>query len=131
MRVATRETEGTGRPQVVERDSHRRVASRGDGFDFAFTVGREREAGKDVLLVQVGEVLQDFCMGHAGGQIFQHVGHGDAETADARLAAALSRFQRDDVRIPHVARVGKYVVKVKGSPAGCRASLLPIRKVGV
>ena len=64
-----------------------------------FSISRVLKASRDVFLGQIGEVMQDIVFGHAGCQVLEHVVDGDAHAPDARFAAALARFDRDDVPV--------------------------------
>jgi hypothetical protein len=59
------------------------------------------EASADVSFRQRGEVFEDLGLGHASGKIIQRVVDGDAQAANAGLAAALAKFNRDDLRVVH------------------------------
>jgi hypothetical protein len=54
------------------------AVSCGDGQGLLFTVGGVSEAGEDVLLGEVGEVGEDFGVGHAGGEVGEDVVDGDS-----------------------------------------------------
>ena len=64
-------------------------------------VRRVSQARADVLLRQLGKVLDDFLMAHAAGQPAEHIRDRDAHSPDARLAAALARLHRDEVLVIH------------------------------
>jgi len=64
-------------------------------------VGGVGQARADVLLGQVGIILQNLLPVHPGGDPAEHVAHGDAQPPDARLAAALAGFNRDDLAVIH------------------------------
>jgi hypothetical protein len=66
-----------------------------------FPIGGVGEAGEDVFLGEVGEVSQNFGVGHAGGEVGEDVVDGDAHASDARLAAAFTGFEGDDVLVVH------------------------------
>jgi hypothetical protein len=51
---------------------------------------------------KVGKVVQDRFLGHTGSKILQHIVNRDAHSADASLATALRRLDRDDVLVTDV-----------------------------
>lgn len=85
------------------RDSDRVGASCSGGRcgKSAFTVGRKREAGPNVVTRYVWKVLQDVVFRHAASEIFEDVIDRDAKTANAWLAAPLSRLDRNDLPVIH------------------------------
>jgi hypothetical protein len=81
--------------------------------------GGERQAGADVFGRQLGEVRQRVFHTHAAGQVIQHVAHGDAHAADARLPAPLARFDRDESGAVHAVTLNQTGVAVnKAEPLG-------------
>src|SRR5919202_516888 len=64
-------------------------------------IGRVAEAGAHILFGKVREVGQHPLDRRARSQIREDVIDGDAHTADARFAAALPGFDRNDVPIRH------------------------------
>ena len=50
---------------------------------------------------EVGEVYKDFFGSHAGGKVGEDIIDGDTHTSDAGFAAALARFEGDDVLVVH------------------------------
>src|SRR5689334_1328199 len=81
--------------------------SRLDYHKALLTVGGKREAGKDVLSGQVGEVFENLLLRHAGGEIFKYVVDRHAHAADAGLAAALSRLDGDDLAVVHTLMIAE------------------------
>jgi hypothetical protein len=77
------------------------AVSCGDGQGLLFTVGGVSEAGEDVLLGEVGEVGEDFGVGHAGGEVGEDVVDGDSHSSNAGFAAAFAGFEGDDVLVVH------------------------------
>src|SRR6185437_10278910 len=63
------------------------------------TSSRVRQACLDVLLCQIGEVVEYLLVRHAGGEIGEHLVDGDAHAANRRLTAALAGFEGDDILI--------------------------------
>lgn len=59
------------------------------------------EARQDVVFGEVREIVEDFLVSHPGGQIAQHVINRDAHPANAGLATALARLDRDDILVTH------------------------------
>ena len=75
---------------------------RDDGNDgMAFAIGGIGEAGANVLVGQIGEVVDDLGPAHAGGNPAQHIADGNAQAAHAGASAPLARLQGDDVPIIH------------------------------
>jgi hypothetical protein len=60
-------------------------------------ISSEEKARAHILTREVREIPQNFVLAHAAGKIFEHIRHCDAQPADARLAAALVGFDRDDL----------------------------------
>ena len=58
-------------------------------------VSRECQACPQVLSGQLGKVGQHLFGSHAPREVFEHVLHGNPQASDTRLAASLSRFDRD------------------------------------
>ena len=77
------------------------VSRRVGAVETAFTVSGESEAGLQILGGKIGKVGEDFLFGHAAGEIVEDIVNRDAEPADARFAAALVGFDRDDVLVAH------------------------------
>jgi len=61
----------------------------------------EGETGADVLRGQIRKVGKDLLGRHPRSQVFQDVLHGQAQSPDARLAAAFVRFNRNQLRVVH------------------------------
>ena len=76
-------------------------ASRGGGEPLAFTIGGEREARLNILTGQPGEIGGNLVHSHPGSERLQHILGGAAHPPDARLAAALVGFHREDVLVAH------------------------------
>ena len=57
------------------------------------------ETGENVFSCEARKVPENFFLSHIGSKIFQHIEDGDAHSANARLAAALSRLDCDDILI--------------------------------
>jgi hypothetical protein len=68
---------------------------------------RERETGANVIGSQVREVREYFRFGHARREVLEHVVHRDAQSANARLAAAFPRLDRYDGATIHPSNVSK------------------------
>jgi len=75
--------------------------SSGENLEFAFAVGGKGQTGADAGFAQERKVGQNLGLGHAGGQIIEHIIEGDAQAANAGLAAPLAWFNRDDARLVH------------------------------
>jgi len=60
------------------------------------------KAGAYISFGKIWEIAQNLFMRHSAREILEHVIHGDPQPSDARLAAALSGLDRDDVRVRHI-----------------------------
>ena len=78
-----------------------KAVSRFKQFYFAFSVGGIRETGKNVLLRQVWKIFQNLSVAHSTGKHIQHFIHSDAQPAHTGSAAALPRFNRNDIFVFH------------------------------
>lgn len=99
-------------PPDAATDSGRTTASRCQSELRAFTVGGIGQASLYVLAGQIREVNQNLLLRHPRGEVRQDLIDGHSQSADARLAATLSRLNRDDVSIVHGT----------GAPAGSPSS---------
>src|SRR6266852_5932424 len=79
----------------------------GEGGEFALAVGSKRQAGLNVFGCEVREVCQNLRFAHAAGEVFQHISDRHASSANRRFAAALARFDGDDLAIIHVGMITK------------------------
>ena len=111
-RAASQQTRRRVVPPDAATDSGRTTASRCQSELRAFTVGGIGQASLYVLAGQIREVNQNLLLRHPRGEVRQDVIDGHSQSADARLAATLSRLNRDDVSIVHGA----------GAPAGSPSS---------
>ena len=73
----------------------------GEGSQFAFAVGSERETGLDIFFREVGKVCQNFFLTHSAGEVFQHIRHCHPRSANRGFTAAFSRLYGDDLAIIH------------------------------
>lgn len=71
------------------------------GDQAALAVGRERQGGADIVALEVGEVGEDLLLTHPASEVVQHVVHGNAEAADAGLAAPLPGLDGDALAVVH------------------------------
>ena len=85
-------------------DSHPAGASRRHDFQLPLAVCCKRKTGTDVIFCQIGEIVKHLGMAHPRCKIFKHVGNGDAEVAYTGLPIALSRLNRDDIRVLHASK---------------------------
>ena len=81
----------------------------GEGSEFALAVGSKRQTGFNIFSREVREVRQNFRFGHAAGKVFEHIRHGHSRSANSRFAAALTRFDGNDLAIIHVAMITKRI----------------------
>src|SRR5229473_699193 len=98
-----------------ERDSRRKEASRVEYFQFALAIRSESETGANIFLCQIRKFPQNIRVGHTIGQILQDVINGDAESANARFAAAFPWFHSDDADILHISSVPTFCLSASVS----------------
>ena len=110
------------------KDSDRRAASRwGNQHQFPFPVSRKSQTGTDVFAYQVGKVFENVLFAHARGKVLQYIGHGHAEPANARLAAASLRINRNAVFPIHMVQSRLGIGKDQGChQKSARASFPPL-----
>ena len=65
----------------------------------SFAFCREGQASANVGLGEVGKVGQNLRLTHSSGQIAQNVVDGNAQPANAWLAATLAGVDRNDLRV--------------------------------
>ena len=76
-------------------------------------MSRKGQAGANVLQLKFRKVGKNLGLAHAFGQPAQNVMNRDPHAADARLAAALARLQRDSISKVHgVFPVGQSTVSL-------------------
>jgi hypothetical protein len=100
--------------QMIKRGFDRKGASSLLADEPVLTVRSKLKASLNIFGGQFGKIAQDVLLGHARGKPTEHVIHGDAHMADARLAAALSGFNRDDVVIIHIKQAMPVKMKNQG-----------------
>src|SRR5438128_8159935 len=71
------------------------------GFRRVAAVRSVSQAGLDVLLSQIREVVQDLGDRHPRREILQYVAYGHAHAADARLTAPFARLDGNDLAPVH------------------------------
>ena len=91
------------------------------GQQSVFPFGGEGEGSSDVVGFQFGKIGQDFRFRHAAGKVAEDVGHGDAQIADAGLAAPFGWVDRNPVLEIHSR------VKVSSSPTLRKPFAAPTR----
>ena len=101
VRAPTLDTTLRASASAAPTGSHRAGASRCCGLKLSLTVRGKGEACEDVRFGEIGEVAEDLLVAHSGGEVAEDVRNGDAQTAYAGLAAALSGFHCYDLRIIH------------------------------
>lgn len=101
QRASNPDKRSPGFPSGAAADFHLREASRVRDFQFALAISGISEARTDIFLREIREFPQNIGVCHSAGQVFQHVIHGNAQPADARLAATFARLDRDDVGVRH------------------------------
>src|SRR5580698_4169187 len=67
----------------------------------ALPVRGKGQTRANILLCQVREIAQKLLVAHSGRQVIQDVVNGDPQAPYARLAAALSGFDGNDLGIIH------------------------------
>src|SRR5712691_6446220 len=80
-----------------------------EGSEFALAVGGKRQTGLNVFGREVRELRQNLHFAHATREVFQHVGYRHSRSANGRFAAALARFDGDDLAIIHGGMITKPV----------------------
>ena len=95
-------------PKVKMKDEEagfdRRGASRPEGQPLA--ISGITEARENIFFRQVREFVEDLFMGHAGGQIVEHVVDGNAHPPDARFSASFPRVYGDNAFVFHQSLTG-------------------------
>jgi hypothetical protein len=74
---------------------------------FALAVGSKCQTRLDVLGREIREVRQNLRFTHAAGEIFEHVRYRHSHSANYRFAAALARFDCDDLAVVHAGMITK------------------------
>ena len=88
--------------QADRKDFGRReVSPRGEGDKFAFAISGESKTRADIVPREVGKVVEDVGLAHAGGQVFQDVIHRNAQSKNTRLPTALGRIDGYAILIGH------------------------------
>lgn len=77
------------------------------------SISRKREAGSNVLVGQIRELTQNFCLGHSAGQILEDILHRHTKAANAGLAASFSGFNSDNAAVVHNLIIPNYWAGVK------------------
>ena len=72
-----------------------------DGHELIFTGGCERKARLDVLPSELGKISENLLHGHAGGEVGEHIRHGDAHSPDAWPASTFPRLDGKDIGVTH------------------------------
>jgi hypothetical protein len=70
--------------------------SSGENLEFTFAVGGKGQTGANAGFAQKRKVGENLRLSHPGGQIIEHILRGDAQVANAGLAAPLAGFNRND-----------------------------------
>lgn len=78
----------------------------------AFAFGRVSEARPDVVLGQLREVAEYLVIGHAAGEVPQHVSHGNPRPAHTGLPKPDGRIDTDAVEDAHRASLGQFDASV-------------------
>jgi len=90
---------------VVEHQNSLRFSSKssftGYKSSLALPICGKSQARTNVLLGKVREIAQNLLVAHAGCEIIENVVNSDSQAPNARLAAALARFDGDDLGIIH------------------------------
>ena len=73
-------------------------------------VSGKGEARADVVVRQIGEIIENLVDCHPAGQILQHVVDRDSHSPDARLTTALTGFECDVLSPVHALSVGLAVL---------------------
>ena len=62
---------------------------------FAAGFGGDLVYSREVVLLEVGMLIENLLLGHSGAQPSEDIPHCDAQTSNARLATALAGFNRN------------------------------------
>jgi len=111
----------------VEQQPHRHRPRRlrcGIDEESALAIGGEGKHGEEIFVFQIRKVGEDFRFAHACGEIGEDIVDGDAEPANAGLAAPFAGLDGDAVRGVHTRRLG-------GIWSGSKASDLYVRQMVV
>jgi hypothetical protein len=57
-----------------------------DGHELIFTSGCECKTRLDILPGELGKIGENLLHAHAGGEVGEHIRHGDAHSPDAWFA---------------------------------------------
>lgn len=68
---------------------------------FALPIRGVPKTSENILTREIRKVREYFFLGHSGGEIGEDVINGNANTANTRLTAPLSRFNGNDVLVVH------------------------------
>lgn len=94
---------------LVKQQLHAAASGRRSDHHAPLAIGGEGEGGGDVAPGQFREIVHDLVGGEAFGQPAQDVGDGDAQAADARLAASLAGLHRDHAAV--IVRHGRFIAR--------------------
>jgi hypothetical protein len=71
------------------------------------TLSRVRQAGQHIVMGELREILQQFGFSHAAGETAEDIAHGEPGAANARLAEAHRRIDRDPLKESHRSTLGR------------------------
>jgi hypothetical protein len=80
-----------------ERNSGQREDSFRERRQFSLSIRSESKTHPDVFSGEIGELFQEFFLGHAAGQVLQNIGDCHPGSTNARLAASLAGFNGYDI----------------------------------
>ena len=95
------ETRVGARARSCAKDADRAAVSRRHSPPTICKIGREGEGGRDVVVGQLGKIVEDLRPAHTRGEPAEDITDGDPHAANAGLPAAFSRFDRDDLSVVH------------------------------
>jgi hypothetical protein len=72
-----------------------------DGHELIFTGGCECKTRLDILPGELGEIGENLLHAHAGGEVGEHIRHGDAHSPDAWFATPFPWFDGKDFGVIH------------------------------
>ena len=82
---------------VIEKQFHRD----GNETRFTFAICSEFKTRADIFPREVGKIVENFALVHAGSQVFQNVVYRDAHSTDTGLPASLGWINSNAVLIRH------------------------------
>jgi hypothetical protein len=124
MAVALKEACQCGRQLGVDEEAH--GVSACDKHRVVALGGSVFKAGLDVGKLEIGEVFENFGLGHTGGEEVEHVLNPDAHPTDAGTSSTLIGIECDAA--VHGEKLDDAGTRVKGFLATARRAWYPKRR---